>query len=252
MRHLLIIIFSLFLCLSISYSQDSDSSVEDSNPFDSIIDFKTTLSLAEDGYVSAQYNLGLWYYKGDGVKQDYEQAIEWFSRAAQQDNSSAQFNLGLLYYKGEGVVRDYEQASEWYRRSAQQGDYAAQYNLGLMYYKGEGVVQDYKQAFEFFRLSASQGYVSAQFNLGKMYFKGEGIEKDYIEAIEWFTKSAEGGDTGAQEILDMIDEILLEDRTWRFYIFISSLIVCLTSSFLFLIIMLRRWIAKRDISPSPK
>ena len=58
MRHLLIIIFSLFLCLSISYSQDSDSSIEDSNPFDSIIDFKTTLSRAEDDYIASQYNLG--------------------------------------------------------------------------------------------------------------------------------------------------------------------------------------------------
>ena len=129
MRHLLIIIFSLFLCLSISHSQDSDSSTEDSNPFDSIIDFKTTLSLAEDGYIVSQYTLGLWYYMGDGVKQDYEQAIEWFGRAARQGDSSSQFNLGLMYYKGEGVVQDYDQAIEWYRRAAQQGDSSAQYNL---------------------------------------------------------------------------------------------------------------------------
>ena len=54
-----------------------------------------------------------------------------------------------------------------------------------------------------------------------MYFKGEGIEKDYIEAIEWFTKSADQGNTNSQAVLDMIDEVLLEDRRSSLYIDLS-------------------------------
>jgi TPR repeat protein len=51
---------------------------------------------------------------------------------------AAQFNLGLMYYNGQGVTQDYSQAADWYRKAAAQGNAAAQYNLGLMYYNGQG------------------------------------------------------------------------------------------------------------------
>ena len=52
---------------------------------------------------------------------------------AQQGNSYAPFYLGLMYYNGEGVTQDYKQAVKWWRKAAEQGDASAQYSLGLMY-----------------------------------------------------------------------------------------------------------------------
>ena len=44
---------------------------------------------------------------------------------------------------GQGVPQDYEEAIKWYRLAAEQGYASAQYNLGVMYDNGDGVPQDY-------------------------------------------------------------------------------------------------------------
>ena len=43
-----------------------------------------------------QFNLGLKYDNGDGVEQDKQKAIEWYSKAAHQGHVNAQFYLGLM------------------------------------------------------------------------------------------------------------------------------------------------------------
>src|ERR1035438_5254339 len=41
----------------------------------------------------------------------------------------AQVHLGLMYYQGQGVPQDYKEAMRWYRLAADQGDADAQFNL---------------------------------------------------------------------------------------------------------------------------
>ena len=50
---------------------------------DNVPDFQETLQAAKQGYAPAQYNLGLMYYKGEGVRQDLALAQEWFGKACQ-------------------------------------------------------------------------------------------------------------------------------------------------------------------------
>ena len=83
--------------------------------------------------LDAQYNLGLMYDNGEGVPQDYAEAVKWYRLAAEQGHAKAQYNLGLMYDNGEGVPQDYAEAVKWYRLAAEQGDAAAQTNLGCMY-----------------------------------------------------------------------------------------------------------------------
>ena len=47
---------------------------------------------------------------------------------------------------GQGVVQDYAEAVRWYKLAAAQGDPSAQSNLASMYYSGKGAVQDYVRA----------------------------------------------------------------------------------------------------------
>ena len=77
--------------------------------------------------------------------------------------------MGFMYDKGQGVPQDYKEAIRLYRLSAEQGNNDAQYNLGQMYSNGLGVPQDYKEAVKWYRLSAEQGVAQAQYNLGVMY-----------------------------------------------------------------------------------
>ena len=80
------------------------------------------LPLAEQGDASAQYNLGVMYDEGRGVKQDYVQAMRWYRKAAAQGYASAQFNLGFMYAKSQDVKQDtgLEEGLAAYKR----GDYA--------------------------------------------------------------------------------------------------------------------------------
>ncbi len=44
---------------------------------------------AEQGHAEAQYNLGGFYVFGDGVKQDYAEAVKWYRKAAAQGDAQA-------------------------------------------------------------------------------------------------------------------------------------------------------------------
>ena len=109
------------------------------------------------------------YDNGEGVVRDYVEAVKWYRLAAQQGDVSAQFNVGVMYGMGQGVVRDYAEAAKWTRLAAEQGNASAQYNLGVTYNNGQGVLQDYAEAVKWYRLAAQQDHASAQNNLGFMY-----------------------------------------------------------------------------------
>ncbi len=67
-----------------------------------------------------------------------------------------------MYENGQGVQQDYEEAIKWYRLGAKQGLAGAQSNLGLMYESGKGIMQDHKEAVRLYRQSAEQGNVLAK------------------------------------------------------------------------------------------
>ena len=79
--------------------------------------------------------------------------------------SSAEFlgeqQLGERFYLGEGVPQNYGEAVKWFRKAAEQGDAAAQYDLGGCYYMGSGVLVDYAQAVKWNALAAAQGIEKA-------------------------------------------------------------------------------------------
>ncbi len=53
----------------------------------------------------AQNDLGFMYENGQGVPQDYAEAVGWFRKAAEQGYANAQYNLGNMYRNGHGVER---------------------------------------------------------------------------------------------------------------------------------------------------
>ncbi len=161
-------------------------------------DFDKCKKAAEQGVAYEQYRLGEMYAKGYGVKQNYENAIEWYEKAAEQGKAYAQYRLGVMYYTGESVEKDYTKAFYWYEKAAVQGDPDAQYYLGDMYYDGHGVEQNYEKAREWYEKAAEQGNADAQCNLGKIYEKGYGVEQNYYKAKDWYEKAAFQDDSCAQ------------------------------------------------------
>ena len=156
---------------------------------------------AEQDYPQAQVNLGNKYDSGEGVEQDHEEAVKWFRKAADQEYAWAQDNLGNMYYNGYGVKQDYAEAFKWYRKAADQRDFYGQSWLGYLYANGKGVKQSYEEAIKWYRKAADQGYADAQNNLGELYREGLGVEPNLEEAIKWFRKAVEQGNANAQKNL---------------------------------------------------
>ncbi len=104
-------------------------------------EFQRFLIAADQGNADAQYNLGVLYYKGYGVEQNYEEAMKWYLKAANQGYASAQYAIGRLYEKSQGVEQNYEEAMKWYLKAANQGHAAAQCAIALLYEKGYGTEQ---------------------------------------------------------------------------------------------------------------
>jgi TPR repeat protein len=71
-------------------------------------------------------NIGAIYAQGQGVTQDFAQAMIWFKKAADRGDSGGMYNLGQLYDTGNGVPQDHAQARIWYRKAAAGGDENAQ------------------------------------------------------------------------------------------------------------------------------
>jgi uncharacterized protein len=111
---------------------------------------------AEHGDPEAPAILGGMYQAGEGVPQDFREAIKWYRRGADRGSATAQHSLGLMYAGGIGIRQDLAESARWFRRAAIQGNAESQLLLGLSYAAGNGVPENYSTAYMWLNLSASR------------------------------------------------------------------------------------------------
>jgi TPR repeat protein len=73
------------------------------------------------GNISATYNLGVRYWEGNGVKQDYTKAVGFFKKAASKEFPAAMYSLGIAYEDGRGVDVDLKIARDWQKAAFDKG-----------------------------------------------------------------------------------------------------------------------------------
>lgn len=78
-------------------------------------------TLAENGHINAQVNLGFMYDYGTGVNRDYPLAARWYRAAAHQDSAAGQYNLSLLIAEGHVDPVAGRSARYWLEKAAAQG-----------------------------------------------------------------------------------------------------------------------------------
>lgn len=157
--------------------------------------FKRLLELAGSGDTEWENNVGLCYQHGFGTPQDYEKAVEWYTRAAHGGSGTAQFNLGGMYYEGTGVEKNLDLAVRWYTRSAQQREELALLHLGSMYQKGIGVETDLTRARVLYSVAYRLGSSRAANHLGILFKRGLGVERNDFLAYQLFQESITRPDT---------------------------------------------------------
>ena len=122
----------LFLFSGSVYGDDFQDGVDAADRGDFKTAYKSFLPLAEQGNVTAQYNLGHMYEKGKGVPQDYKEAVRLYRLSAEQGDVDAQLKLGVSYVMGRGVPKDYALAHMWWNLSGSNGNKEAAENRDIV------------------------------------------------------------------------------------------------------------------------
>jgi TPR repeat protein len=192
---------------------------------------------ASEGDMQAQYNLGIVYSQGQGVKKDMKKAMDFYMKAADggsvhamvnaghhYENTNqpakgvalykkaanlgyamAQYNLGNNYLYGQGVKQSYADAAHWFEKAALQGYREAQANYANILNNGYGAVEvNVLEAEKWYLCAANQGDAMAMCSLGKMYMRGRVIPVNMAKAKYWFKKSAAGGEKEAVFIVQQM------------------------------------------------
>ena len=126
--------------------------------------------------LDSMYNLGLHYFKGLGVNQDFKESFSYFKKAADKDHSDSQFYIGKFYHIGNGAYlgspasKNFFEALKWYELAANQNNHKAQNHIGILYYLGDGdssfkgFKADAKKSLDWFKIAINNGSKSAETN----------------------------------------------------------------------------------------
>ena len=168
---------------------------------------------AVQGDPIAQFCLGCMYKHGKGVKPDFEKAIAWYTKSAEQCYAPAQNDLGVMY-EGIGThallsgedsgIKKLITALRWFHDAARQGNPTAQFNTALMCRLAASLSlavppsMNFTKTMEFHCLvvnwngkAAAQNYPPAQYELATIYRTGyPGTTKDSKRALELLKKAA--------------------------------------------------------------
>lgn len=190
------------------------------------------LELAQTGNAEAQYCIGSRYFNGEGIQQDYFEAVKWLRKAAEQNIPHAQIALSFCYRDGKGVERSEDAAANciekaiiqatfsnkfslnraikspnaefhvfsiipWIEQLAEQNNVVAQYCMGMIFKDGIWCKKDTEVAVKWLTKAAKQGHAYAQYSLGICYFNIDEI-RNIDTALVWITKAAENGIVYAQ------------------------------------------------------
>jgi len=95
------------------------------NDHPNIDELKTKAKSYDWSANDAQYKLGIAYYNGRNVPQDYSEAYKWLCMAADQGNSDAVAVLGAMLFAGHGIPKDLVLAHVYFNMAAARGHSAA-------------------------------------------------------------------------------------------------------------------------------
>ena len=139
---------------------------------------------------------GVYVTEKKASKEDLD-ALQRLKSDAERGDPNAQSVLGEAYYR----AKDYQNALAWFRKSAQQGYAPGQYNLGVMFMEGSGRAKDAGEAVKWFLKAAEQRHLTGMNNLTAAYFYGLGVPQDLVAAYMWSSIAASLGDENSKKNL---------------------------------------------------
>lgn len=119
--------------------------------------------LANNNNANAKFKLGEMYYESKWGNKDNFKAFDWYVSAEKQGYFLAKNKAGQVAYDigDELFYSDINQAIKWYTTAAEKGNTEAQYKLGDMYHKGKLVPKNEEKAIAYYQMAADQGHLLA-------------------------------------------------------------------------------------------
>lgn len=195
MRKILLLVYGLFFCLSLS----AQGNLENGLRYYNWKEYKTALpylqSAAKEGYGEACYLLGEMYYYGLGTEKNPTIAMRMYQRSIEYGFTKGEAELGRMYEDGEGAAKDLQKAFELYEKSAAKDIVLGKYLLARCYFYGEGTAQDMNKAYALLcELRAKRDtdkwiLRNVSILLGNCYEFGWGTEADAWAAIRNYESS---------------------------------------------------------------
>ncbi len=105
---------------------------------------------------------------------DYEGALDYLTKAANLGDSEAHYQLGLMYYKGDGVEKNEEKKVHHYEKAAIGGHPYARYNLASIEEKNGNIERSVKH----FIIDANLGHDLSMKALWSQYSAGNITKED--------------------------------------------------------------------------
>ncbi|KAL8732973.1 MAG: hypothetical protein Q9166_002371 [cf. Caloplaca sp. 2 TL-2023] len=131
--------------------------------------------------------LGRMSLRGEGMEQSFEKALVWFKRGLANADALCQYELGLMYLNGLGVRKDPLTAADYFKEAANQGFASAQTYLGQLFLD-QG---DISTAIRYFDLAAQSGHIEAFYHLAEISNNGIGRERSCGVATAYYKLVAE-------------------------------------------------------------
>ena len=155
---------------------------------------------ADQGDATSLYNIGFIYDLISTTK-TANRSIEFYKKSAEMGNIYAQTTLSSKFFLGDGVDIDKTKSFYWEEKAALQGNVNSMKEVATNYYSGIGVSKNYDEAIRWYQKAVDQGDKESIYDLANMHRKGEGFDKDTDKAVELYTQAAQMGYGKAQDKL---------------------------------------------------
>ena len=155
---------------------------------------KDLFYLADRNHTNGLRVLGMYYYRGFGVPQDYREALKYHLKAAERGSVDSMSDAAHMFSSAEGVwPYDYESALDWGKKAGLKGNVKAQKLVGSLYDKKFEKTKDGKDrnySYAWYNLAASSGDEEAKkwikncFILPLDLIKAQALSTDLYEQID--------------------------------------------------------------------
>ncbi|WP_133130011.1 tetratricopeptide repeat protein [Legionella yabuuchiae] len=164
---------------------------------------------AEHGNYQAQLKQGELYAEGKLVSKNTDEARRLIDAAIKQGSVVALYQMGGL----EQQLGNLTQAKEWYTKAAEKNNTLAQIALAKLYLTKDGQFYDPNRGFLWMLKAAQNNAVEAQRELAKLYKDGIGVSPDENLAKEWQEKSKQPVKKTSLESRDEVARWLSNDKS---------------------------------------